>query len=160
MAGLAYSDLLGPGFGSNLADRSLKHIYFSAMLGAATWGAELANGEGRGRICIVEPTGALEDDPDLTDEKFLGIVAASSYNSVAPLRLACEVEDWIGHPPVQLQAMRDGLAQVEAEGAGQIFAWGTASRQAGRCAASLRLGSLTACKLAAGIMLPGRAVTF
>jgi rifampin ADP-ribosylating transferase len=58
-ADVRVGDLLTPGFGSNFAERELKHIYFSATLEAATWGAELAKGEGRGRIYIVEPTGAF-----------------------------------------------------------------------------------------------------
>ena len=70
-------DLLTPGFGSNFVERELKHIYFCATLDAATWGAELAKGEGRGRIYIVEPTGPFEDDPNLTDKKFPGNITAS-----------------------------------------------------------------------------------
>jgi hypothetical protein len=65
-ADLAVGDLIRPGFGSNFAERELRHVYFSATLNAATWGAELAKGEGRGRIYIVEPTGEFEDDPNLT----------------------------------------------------------------------------------------------
>ena len=82
-ADLAVGDLIGPGFGSNFVDRTLAHIYFSASLHAATWGAELARGEGRGRIYIVEPTGVFEDDPNLTDKKFPGNVTAS-YRSSDP----------------------------------------------------------------------------
>ena len=44
-ADLAVGDLVRPGFGSNFADRELRHIYFSATLNAATWGAELAKGD-------------------------------------------------------------------------------------------------------------------
>jgi rifampin ADP-ribosylating transferase len=119
-ADLKPGDLLAPGFGSNFAERALSHIYFSATLEAATWGAELARGEGRGRIYIVEPTGEFEDDPNLTDKKFPGNVTAS-YRSRAPLRVTGEVEDWVGHTPEQLQAMRDGIARLEAEGADQII---------------------------------------
>ena len=118
-ADLQVGDLIRPGFGSNFVERELKHIYFSATLDAATWGAELANGEGRGRIYIVEPTGEFEDDPNLTDKKFPGNITAS-YRSLAPLRVTGEVEDWVGHPPEQLQAMRDGLARLKAEGADVI----------------------------------------
>ena len=118
-ADLAVGDLIAPGFGSNFAERALKHIYFSATLEAATWGAELARGEGRGRIYIVEPTGPLEDDPNLTDKKFPGNVTAS-YRSIEPLRVVGEVADWVGHSPEQLQAMRDGLARLKAEGADVI----------------------------------------
>ena len=71
-ADLAVGDLIRPGFGSNFVERGLKHIYFSATLDAATWGAELAKGDGRGRIYIVVPAGAFEDDPNLTDKKFPG----------------------------------------------------------------------------------------
>jgi rifampin ADP-ribosylating transferase len=118
-ADLAVGDLIRPGFGSNFVERELKHIYFSATLDAATWGAELARGEGRGRIYIVEPTGEFEDDPNLTDKKFPGNMTAS-YRSLDPLRVIGEVDDWVGHPPEQLQAMRDGLARRQAEGTAEI----------------------------------------
>ena len=118
-ADLNVGDLLGPGYGSNFVERELKHIYFSATLEAATWGAELARGDGRGRIYIVEPTGSFEDDPNLTDKKFPGNVTAS-YRSLEPLRVVGEVRDWIGHTPEQLQAMRDGLARLKAEGTATI----------------------------------------
>jgi len=118
-ADLKVGDLLAPGFGSNFVERELSHIYFSATLEAATWGAELAVGEGRGRIYIVEPTGPFEDDPNLTDKKFPDNITAS-YLSNDPLRVVGEVEDWVGHTPEQLQAMRDGLARLNAEGAAHI----------------------------------------
>ena len=119
-ADLAAGDLVTPGFGSNFADRALAHIYFSATLEAATWGAELANGEGRGRIYIVEPTGPFEDDPNLTDKKFPGNMTAS-YRSRDPLRVVGEVEDWVGHTPGHLQQMKDGLARLKAEGSDVIY---------------------------------------
>ena len=123
-ADLALGDLISPGFGSNFADRALSHIYFSASLEAATWGAELAKGpdgqdEARGRIYVVEPTGAYEDDPNLTDRKFPGNRTAS-YRSRDPLRVVGEVADWQGHSPEQLQAMKDGLAALRAAGLDRI----------------------------------------
>ena len=119
-ADLAVGDLIRPGFGSNFADRELRHIYFSATLNAATWGAELARGEGRGRIYIVEPTGEFEDDPNLTDKKFPGNITAS-YRSSLPLRVSGEVTDWVGHSPEELQAMKDGLALMKEQGADTII---------------------------------------
>ena len=119
-ADLAVGDLISPGFGSNFADRQLAHIYFTATLEAATWGAELAKGDGRGRIYIVEPTGPFEDDPNLTDKKFPGNVTAS-YRSHEPLRITGEVEDWVGHTPEQLQEMRDGLQRLKEQGADVIY---------------------------------------
>lgn len=90
-------------------------VYCTATLDAATWGAELALGEGRGRIYIVEPTGPLEDDPNLTDKKFPGN-PTRSYRSKAPLRVIGEIVDWQGHPPAQVQAMKDNLARLAAQG--------------------------------------------
>jgi len=119
-ADLAVGDLLGPGYGSNFVDRQLKHVYFSATLDAATWGAELAKGEGRGRIYIVEPTGPFEDDPNLTDKKFPGNMTAS-YRTRDPLKIVGEVGDWVGHPPERLQEMRDNLERRHREGTATII---------------------------------------
>lgn len=119
-ADLQVGDLLGPGYGSNFVERKLSHIYFSATLEAATWGAELAQGEGRGRIYIVEPTGPFEDDPNLTDKKFPGNMTAS-YRSRDPLRVTGEIIDWVGHPPERLKEMRDGLARLKEQGLDTIY---------------------------------------
>ncbi len=119
-ADLSESDLLSPGFQSNFADRKLSWIYFSATLDAAVWGAELARGEGRERIYLVEPTGPFEDDPNLTDKKFPGS-PTQSYRSREPLRIVGEVAEWEGHSPEQLQAMKDGLARLEADGHNHII---------------------------------------
>lgn len=119
-ADLQVGDLLEPGFGSNFVDRGLKHIYFTATLDAAAWGAELAIGERRGRIYTVEPTGAFEDDPNLTDQKFPGNVTAS-YRSLDPIRVTGEVKDWVGHSPEQLEHMKSSLAHVNEEGTATII---------------------------------------
>ena len=75
----------------------------------------MAKGEGRERIYVVEPTGAFEDDPNLTDKKFPGNVT-QSYRSREPLRVVGEVAEWEPHPPERLQATKDGLARLKAEG--------------------------------------------
>lgn len=112
-ADLAPGDLLGAGHGSNYgARRAANFVYLTATLDAAVWGAELAVGEGRGRIYRVEPTGAFEDDPNLTDQKFPGN-PTRSYRTRQPLRVLAEVVDWEGHPPEVLQHMRDRLAELE-----------------------------------------------
>ncbi len=115
-ADLKVGDLIGPGFGSNFVERKLSHIYFSATLDAATWGAELARGDAPGRIYIVEPTGPFEDDPNLTDKKFPGNMTAS-YRSRDPLRVVGEVEQWEGHSSERLKEMRDNLERLKGEGA-------------------------------------------
>ena len=115
-ADLKTGDLIAPGFAPNSGRRGpAVFVYFSATLEAATWGAELARGEGRERIFIVEPTGAFEDDPNLTDKKFPGN-PTQSYRTRDPLRIVGEVTDWTGHTPQQLQTMRDHLARLEAQG--------------------------------------------
>ncbi len=83
-------------------------------------GAELAKGEGRGRIFIVVPTGPFEDDPNLTDKRFPGNMT-KSYRSDAPLRITGEVKDWIGHSPEQLQHMKESLARMKREGSDTII---------------------------------------
>jgi hypothetical protein len=83
-----------------------------ATLDAATWGAELALGEGPGRIYMVEPTGPIEDDPNLTDKKYPGN-PTKSYRSRNPLRVTGEVTDWQGHSPEELKAMKDNLERLK-----------------------------------------------
>ncbi len=114
-ADLSVGDLLAPGFTSNYAERKLCWIYFSGTLDAAIWGCELAKGGGRERIYIVEPTGAFEDDPNLTDKKFPGNPTLSC-RSRWPLRIVGEVEQWEGHSPERLKEMKDFLARLAAEG--------------------------------------------
>jgi rifampin ADP-ribosylating transferase len=119
-ADLRVGDLLSSGFGSNFVERGLKHIYFTATLDAAAWGAELAKGEGRGRIYTVEPTGPFEDDPNLTDKKFPGNITAS-YRSVHPLRVTGEVKEWAGHSPERIEEMKNHLARMNKEGTATII---------------------------------------
>lgn len=117
---LQIGDLLKVGFNSNyMPSGQLNHIYMSATLDAAIWGAELASGEGKERIYLVEPTGEIEDDPNLTNKKFSGN-PTMSYRSVFPLRVVGEVGSWQGHTPEQLKAMKDGLARLREEGRDEI----------------------------------------
>jgi hypothetical protein len=112
-AALKQGDLICPGYGSNYGKRkNATYVYLSATLDAATWGAELALGEGPGRIYVVEPTGLLEDDPNLTDRRFPGN-PTKSYRTRDPLRITGEVTDWKGHSPEQLKAMKDQLEHLE-----------------------------------------------
>ncbi|MFZ6770316.1 NAD(+)--rifampin ADP-ribosyltransferase [Undibacterium sp. Di26W] len=115
-ADLKPGDLIEPGYASNYGKRKkASYIYLTATLDAATWGAELALGDGPGRIYIVEPTGAIMDDPNLTDKKFPGN-PTKSYRSREPLRVVGEVKDWQGHPPELLQAMKDNIERLKALG--------------------------------------------
>lgn len=112
-ANLKPGDLIGPGFYSNYGKRNkAKYVYLSATLDAAIWGAELALGESAERIYIVEPTGPIEDDPNLTDKKFPGN-PTKSYRSLSPIRIIGEVSDWQGHTMEQLQTMKDNLERLK-----------------------------------------------
>ena len=91
--------LVSPGFQSNFGQRrQSKYVYLTATLDAAIWGAELAFGNGPERIYVVEPTGQIEDDPNLTDKKFPGN-PTKSYRSRHPFRVVGEVKEWQGHSP-------------------------------------------------------------
>ncbi len=115
-ADLHLGDLIEAGYSSNYGQRrKAAYVYLSATLEAATWGAELAVGEGRGRIYVVEPTGPIEDDPNLTDKKVPGN-PTKSYRTRQPLRITGEVKDWQGHAPEQLQAMRERLEELRRAG--------------------------------------------
>jgi hypothetical protein len=110
-AALKPGDLIEPGYASNYGKRKkANHVYLSATLDAATWGAELALGEGPGRIYIVEPTGEIVDDPNLTDKKYPGN-PTKSYRSRAPLRVIGEVRNWQGHSPEALKTMKENVAR-------------------------------------------------
>lgn len=113
-ADLLVGDLIKPGHAANFGDpgRTANHVYFARTLDAATWGAELAIGDGPGRIYIVEPTGPIEDDPNLTDKKFRGN-PSKSFRSREPLRIVGELKNWQGHSPEAIQAMKDGLARIK-----------------------------------------------
>jgi rifampin ADP-ribosylating transferase len=119
-ADLGVGELLVPGRDSNFEEgRVMNYVYFTATLDAATWGAELAAGEGPGRIYVVEPTGEFEDDPNVTNKRFPGN-PTQSFRSLEPLRVVGELVDWVGHPPEKLRAMRDGLAALKQQGSAQI----------------------------------------
>jgi len=115
-ADLKPGELLAAGYRSNFgARKQASWIYLTGTLDAAIWGAELAQGDGRGRIYIVEPTGPIVDDPNLTDKKYPGNPTLS-FRSRDPLRVVGEVATWQGHSPERLQQMWDFLERLKAEG--------------------------------------------
>lgn len=112
-ADLNVGDLIEPGYNSNYWQRNQTiYIFLTATLDAAIWGAELAYGEGRERIYVVEPTGPIEDDPDLTDKNSLGN-PTRSYCSSYPLRVVGEVMIWQGHPAKQVANMKEHLQRFK-----------------------------------------------
>lgn len=114
-ADLKIGELIQTGFNSNFVGRKLKHIYLSSTLNAAAWGAELASGDGPGRIYLVEATGPLEDDPNVTDKRFPGN-PSMSYRSKDPFKVVGEVTLWQRHSAEQIKAMKDGLEKLKQQG--------------------------------------------
>jgi hypothetical protein len=111
-ASVKNGDLIGPGYTSNYGQRATAaYVYLTGTLNAAIWGAELALGEGPGRIYVVEATGPVEDDPNLTDKKYPGNPTLS-YRSKDPLRVIGEVIEWQGHPAEELKKMKDGVERL------------------------------------------------
>jgi hypothetical protein len=115
-ADLKIGDFIEIGINSNYGHKKkAKYIYLTATLDAAIWGAELALGEGCERIYLVEPTGPIEDDPNLTDKKFPGN-PTMSYQSEHSFKVVGEVTKWQAHSPEQVKAMKDGLAKLKEQG--------------------------------------------
>ncbi|MDD7886936.1 NAD(+)--rifampin ADP-ribosyltransferase [Flavivirga sp. 57AJ16] len=115
-ADLKIGDLIKVGYNSNFGQRkNAKYIFLTATLDAAIWGAELAYGKERERIYLVEPTGEIEDDPDLTDQKFPGN-PSKSYRSTQPFRVVGEVTIWQGHEPEKVKAMKEGIKKLNEQG--------------------------------------------
>ena len=115
-AQLDAGDTIVAGYSSNFGQRrNANHVYITATLDAAVWGAELAVGEGDGHIYEVEPTGPIENDPNLTDKKFPGN-PTRSYRTREPVRVIGEVDGWEPHPPEVLQHMLDRLTELKALG--------------------------------------------
>ena len=98
-AALRVGDGHSPCFPSNYRPEIvMNYIYFTALRDGAGLAAELAPGEAAPRVYVVEPTGAFEDDPNVTDKKFPGN-PTRSYRSTAPLRIVGEVTDWTRQTP-------------------------------------------------------------
>ncbi len=115
-ADLAPGDLLEPGRKSNFGEQNRANfVYLTGTLDAAVWGAELALGDGPGRIYIVEATGPIEDDSNVTDKRFPGNPTLS-YRTRAPIVIVGELEQWEGHAPEVLQKMRDRLEELKRQG--------------------------------------------
>jgi hypothetical protein len=115
-ADLKIGDFIETGISSNFGQNNkAKYIYLTGTLDAAVWGAELALGDAPERIYLVEPTGAIKDDPNLTDKKFPGN-PTFSYRSKHPFKVVGEITVWQSHAPEQVKAMKDGLAKLKEQG--------------------------------------------
>jgi rifampin ADP-ribosylating transferase len=116
-ADLQVGDLLTPGFRSNYKTSVvMNHIYFTSIPKGAGLAAEIAKGSGRPRVYIVEPLGAFENDPNVTDKKFPGN-PTRSYRSAHPLKIVGELDQWESFDLEFVQALRVRIAN----GMGEII---------------------------------------
>jgi rifampin ADP-ribosylating transferase len=116
-ADLQIGDLLTAGFRSNYRDSVvMNHIYFTALAKGAGLAAEMAQGNGKPRVYIVEPTGDFENDPNVTDKKFPGN-PTRSYRSKLPLKVIGELSSWEQYDADFIQNLR---SRVKA-GMGEII---------------------------------------
>lgn len=114
-------DLLSPGFPSNYRPEIImNHIYFTALADGAGLAAEIAALEGTAHVYEVEPTGAYEDDPNVTDKKFSGN-PTRSYRSAHPVRVIREVHDWTRLSPEALQSWRERIARIADDPTAEII---------------------------------------
>ena len=112
-ADLKVGDLLEAGYRSNYGEgKKANFVYLTAFMDGAILAAELATGGGKGRVYIVEPTGTIDDDPNVTDQKFPGN-PTRSYRTRQPLRIIGEVLDWDGHSPEMLKKMRENMERAK-----------------------------------------------
>lgn len=119
-ADLQIGDFLEAKQPSNYSNTPLRHIYFTATLDAAKWGAELAVNGTSERIYLVEPTGEYEDDPNVTDKRFPGN-PTRSYRSQAPLRIVAELGKWQRHSDEEIRGMQEALQTLRDEGKAVIL---------------------------------------
>jgi hypothetical protein len=116
-ADLRVGDLLTAGFRSNYDDSVvMNHIYFTALSKGAGLAAEMAKGNSKPRVYIVEPTGTFEDDPNVTNKKFPGN-PTRSYRSEQPLKIIGELESWESFDSEFIQQLK---SRVET-GTGEII---------------------------------------
>lgn len=119
-AKLEIGDLLEPLYLSNYQDKISNHIYFTATLDAAKWGAELAKSNSKERIYIVDPLGDFENDPNVTDKRFPGN-PTRSYRSTSPLKIIAELGSWEKHSEEEINHMLTSLQKLSEQGKNVIY---------------------------------------
>lgn len=114
-ADLKVGDLLTAGGVSNYNfELQMNHIYFTANINGAGLAAALAKGEGKEHVYLIEPTGAFENDPNVTDKKFPGNLTRS-YRSKEPLRIIGEETEWMQLTTVEKREWQKKIAENKGE---------------------------------------------
>jgi rifampin ADP-ribosylating transferase len=121
----APGDLISAGHPSNYRPEIvMNHVYFTALRDGAGLAAELAvvlaDGQGEPHVYLVEPLGAWDNDPNVTDKRFPGN-PTRSYRSSDPLRVVEEVHDWTRLTPEALAEWRERLTTMLADDRAEII---------------------------------------
>ena len=120
-ADLRVGDHLTPGHRSNYRREHISnYVYMTKVLDGAVLAAEMAVGDGRPRVYVVEPQDDVHDDPNVTDKKFPGN-PTHSYRSAQPVRVVGEMIDWVGHSPEYLRQFRAGLEALRQRGEAVLY---------------------------------------
>ncbi|QCR18971.1 NAD(+)--rifampin ADP-ribosyltransferase [Agrococcus sp. SGAir0287] len=124
-AALPPGALLTAGFRSNYRpDVVMRHVYVTALRDGAGLAAELAvelvGGSATPHVYEVEPTGPLEDDPNVTDQRYPGN-PTRSYRTTQPVRIVREVHDWTRLTPEALETWRERIVAKAPEERGEIL---------------------------------------
>jgi rifampin ADP-ribosylating transferase len=125
IADLAIGEFLTAGRRSNYRPEIvMNHVYFTAMIDGAGLAAEIAaelnGGSPRPRVYAVTPTGAFENDPNVTDKKLPGN-PTRSYRTRAPLQILGEITEWTRLTPEELQRWRERLSVLLSAEGGEII---------------------------------------
>ena len=109
---LAPGELLSAGHRSNYRPEVvMNHVYFTALVAGAGLAAEIAAWEGTPHVYEVVPTGAFENDPNVTDKRFPGN-PTRSYRTTQPLRVVEEIHDVELPDPELIARMRASTAEL------------------------------------------------
>ena len=120
-ADLRVGDFLTAGHRSNYRPEHISnYVYMTMVLDGAVLAAEMAVGDGRCRVYVVQPHGDVEDDPNVTDKKFPGN-PTRSYRSTEPVEIVGEMTDWVGHSPEYLDRFRAGLNALREQGRAVLY---------------------------------------
>lgn len=117
-AALTPGERLSAGHRSNYrSDVVMHHVYFTSLLDGAGLAAEIAQMLGpegsEPHVYRVEPSGAFEDDPNVTDKKFPGN-PTRSYRSAKPLIVVEEIHEWTRLTREAREDWRERLAALSA----------------------------------------------
>lgn len=117
-AELGIGEQLTAGHRSNYRPEiTMNHVYFTALRDGAGLAAEIAamfDAGAEPHVYLVRPTGAFEDDPNVTDKKYPGN-PTRSFRTQSPLVIVEEVTDWTRQTPEALAMWRERITRIRDE---------------------------------------------